>query len=97
MATLCRHTTAADEEALTQFLTRVFAADPEEDFVNPSLLRWKYWSPREDCLEPRSFVMERDGRILAHVGLWPVRVRTATGSERGVHAMDWAADLRCLV
>ena len=36
--------------------------------------------------------MERDGRTIAHVGLWPVKVRTDAKSERGVHAMDWAAD-----
>ena len=92
MASFCRHTTVADEERLTEFLTRVFAADPRADFVSPSMLRWKYWAPREDCPEPRSFVMERDGRIIAHVGLWPVTVRTDAKSERGVHAMDWAAD-----
>jgi hypothetical protein len=60
--------------------------------VNPSMLRWKYWEPCEDCPEPRSFVMERDGRIIAHVGLWSVKVRTAAKRERGVHAMDWDAD-----
>jgi hypothetical protein len=33
--------------------------------------------------------MEKDGRILAHVGLWPVTTRTG---ERGIHMIDWAAD-----
>lgn len=92
MAPFCRHTTVADKERLIEFLTRVFATDPKADLVSPSMLRWKYWDPREDCPEPRSFVMERDGRIVAHVGLWPVTVRTGARSERGVHAMDWAAD-----
>jgi hypothetical protein len=96
MATVCRHTTVADEERLTKFLTHVFATDPRADFVSPSMLRWKYWDPREDCPEPRSFVMERDGRIIAHVGLWPVTVRTHAKNERGFHAMDWAADPQSL-
>ena len=90
MALVCRHTTAADEEQLTEFLTRVFAANAA--LVSSEMLRWKYWTPRVDCPEPRSFVMERDGRIVAHVGLWPVTVKVGTKSERGVHAMDWAAD-----
>jgi len=94
MAFDCRHTTAADEERLTEFLTRVFAANA--GLVSPSMLKWKYWTPREDCPEPRSFVMERDGRIVAHVGVWPVTVRSGTKSERGVHAMDWAADSHAL-
>jgi hypothetical protein len=50
------------------------------------MLRWKYWEPCEECPEPRSFVMERDGRIIAHVGLWSVKVWTAAKRERGVHA-----------
>src|SRR5579863_4052608 len=94
MALLCRHTTIADEERLTEFLTRVFAANA--GLVSSAMLKWKYWIPRRDCPEPRSFVMERDGRILAHVGLWPVTVRAGTKSEYGVHAMDWAADPHAL-
>jgi hypothetical protein len=94
MALVCRHTALADEERLTEFLTRVFAANT--GLVNSAMLKWKYWTVREDCPEPRSLVMERDGRIVAHVGLWPVRVRTGAAIERGVHAMDWAADPHAL-
>lgn len=90
MAFLCRPTTVSDEDQLTEFLTRVFTANA--GLVNSTMLRWKYWTPRLDCPEPRSFVMERDGHIVAHVGLWPVTVRTGTKTELGVHAMDWAAD-----
>lgn len=94
MSFLCRHTTIADEERLTEFLTRVFAANA--GLVSSAMLKWKYWIPRTDCPEPRSFVLERDGRILAHVGLWPVSVRTETRTEHGLHAMDWAADPHAL-
>jgi len=90
MAFLIRPTTLDDEARLTEFLTRVFPFNA--GLVSPAMLRWKYWTPREDWPEPRSFCMERDGWIVAHVGLWPVRVRTCTKSERGVHFMDWAAD-----
>lgn len=90
MAFLIRPTTVEDEARLTEFLTRVFPVNA--GLVSPAMLRWKYWNVREDCPEPRSFVGERDGRIVAHAGLWPVTVRNGTKSERGVHAMDWAAD-----
>ena len=90
MAFLIRPTTVEDEARLIEFLTRVFPVNA--GLVSPAMLRWKYWTPREDCLEPRSLVGERDGRIVAHVGLWPVTVRRGTKSERGVHPMDWAAD-----
>jgi hypothetical protein len=94
MAFLIRPTTLADEAQLIEFLTRMFPG--KAGLVNPSMLRWKYWDPREDWPEPRSFVGERDGRFVGHVALWPVTVRTGTKSERGVHAMDWAADPRAL-
>jgi hypothetical protein len=90
MAFLIRPTTVEDENRLIEFLTLVFPANP--GLVSSPVLRWKYWNEREDCHEPRSFVGERDGRIVAHAGLWPVMVRTGTKIERGVHAMDWAAD-----
>src|ERR1700730_17741318 len=92
MPSVFRHTTPEDEKGLIEFLIRIFAADPRDDFVNPSLLRWKYWSEREDFREPRSYVIEKDGRIVAHAGLWPVTLRTGPTIERGVHMVDWAAD-----
>ena len=94
MAFLIRPTTGDDEARLIEFLTRVFPVNA--GLVSPAMLRWKYWTPREDCQEPRSLVGERDGRIVSHAGLWPVTVRTGTKSERGVHAMDWGADPHAL-
>ena len=92
MALVCRHTTPADQDRLIEFLARVFSSGPQDDFLNPSVLRWKYWEPREDYPQPRSFVLERDGRIVAHAGLWPVKVPTGTKNELGFHLIDWAAD-----
>jgi hypothetical protein len=74
MDPLWRPTNGDDEERLSEFLTRMFSANA--GLVSSSMLRWKYWTPREDWPEPRSFWMERDGRVIAHVGLWPVTVRT---------------------
>lgn len=92
MATCCRPTSVADEGRLAEFLSMVFATAPNANFVDPLMLRWKYWIPREDSPEPRSFVMEQDGRIVAHVGLWPVTLLIGARSERGIHPIDWAAD-----
>jgi hypothetical protein len=92
MAFTCRHTTPADQDRLIEFLARAFRSGLDDDFVNPSLLKWKYWEPREDYPQPRSFILERDGRIVAHAGLWPVKVCTGTKNELGIHLIDWAAD-----
>jgi hypothetical protein len=92
MASVFRPTTIEDEGALIDFLSRAFSVGPETPFLNPALLRWKFWEPREDWAGPRGFVIEREGRIAAHVGLWPVSVQVGDTCERGAHMMDWASD-----
>lgn len=54
-------------------------------------MAWKFWEPRGDWTEPRSFVGELDGRIVAHVGIWPVTYRHGGAEIRGVHMLDWVA------
>ena len=70
----------ADEPRLIEFLARAFSADTRSAFLDPTLLRWKYWAPREDYPEARSFVLERNGAITAHAGIWPVSI--GTGEDR---------------
>lgn len=50
-------------------------------------MHWKYWDRRDDWQEPRAYVLERDGAITAHAGLWPLVI----GDARGVHMIDWAS------
>lgn len=87
-----RATTAADERRLIAFLARAFSVDPRAAFLNPALLRWKYWMPREDYPEARSFVLERNGAIVAHAGIWPISIGTGQDRARGAHMIDWASD-----
>jgi hypothetical protein len=58
---------------------------------DPLELHWKYWQPRADWPGPRSFVMARGEKILAHAGLIPGVC--AVGSRRlsTIHMIDWAA------
>ncbi len=37
-------------------------------------------------------MLEREGRLVAHAGLWPVVITGPNGCERGVHMIDWASD-----
>lgn len=92
MSSVLRPSTVDDEAQLVEFLARAFSATHDAPFLNRPLLRWKYWEPRPGWPEPRSLVIEKDGRIVAHAGLWPVTVRTASGAKRGVHMIDWASD-----
>ena len=91
-----RSTTANDESNLAGFLARTFSAKADAAFLAPALLRWKYWVPRDDFAEPRSYVLERGGSIVAHAGIWPTVLRTGAGSFCGAHMIDWAADPEAL-
>jgi hypothetical protein len=91
MTTLFRPTVPADEPALNRLLARAFSADADSPAFQGQILRWKYWEPREDWPEPRAYVLEREGQIVAHAGLWPVVITHPDGCERGVHMIDWAS------
>ena len=91
-SSIFRPTTEADEHRLIEFLSRAFSIATEAAFLDPTLLHWKYWTPREDYPEPRSFVLERNGAITAHAGIWPVSIGTGEGRTRGAHMIDWASD-----
>ena len=87
MKSVFRPTTIEDLDAIRQFLQRVFDADPNAPFMDPDAMRWKYWDARPDWTEPRAYVLERDGVITAHAGVWPMMV----GNVRGIEMIDWAS------
>jgi hypothetical protein len=88
LSSIFRATQPADQARLIEFLQRVFALPANAPMLEPRLLHWKYWTPRDDIETPRSWMLEKEGRLVAHVGLWPAR----TGVETGVHMIDWASD-----
>ena len=91
MASTIRSSTPADAGALIAFLAEVFELTASVPFLEPALMHWKYWDAREDWAEPRSLIMEKDGRIVAHAGLWPLPAQQDDAALRGVHMIDWAA------
>ena len=87
MKSSLRPTTAADLGAVREFLRGVFNCGDDAPFLEPRLMAWKYWDRRDDEPGPRSYVMERDDRIIAHTGVYPLRF----GEVRGVQLIDWAS------
>ncbi len=73
MKSLFRASTPDDSARLTALFAEAFDCPPDSSLFNPALMAWKYWDHREDWTEPRSYVLERDGRIIAHAGLWPAK------------------------
>ncbi len=86
-----RPTDANDLDALRVFLSRAFGVGLEAPFLDPAVMRWKFWECRDDWDQPRSYVLEREGLIVAHAGVWPVLFVDGESVTRGVHLIDWAA------
>jgi hypothetical protein len=82
-----RPTTPDDVLQLKVLAASAFESRMPLPFVDRSMLTWKFWSPRPDFGQPRSYAVERAGRIVAHAGLWPVTV----DQRSGVHLIDWMA------
>lgn len=77
---------------LTDFLRLAFSAPEPAPFLQPELLRWKYFEARPDWSGPRSYVLRQDGRIIAHGCAWPVILRGGAGPEvTSARVIDWAA------
>jgi hypothetical protein len=88
-----RPSTPQDEEQIIEMIARAFSVAPTVRFLEPRLLRWKYWTECGAWPEPRSWVVERGGRVVAHGAVWPVRTGPAN-DERGSTMLDWAADTK---
>jgi hypothetical protein len=59
--------------------------------VEPQHLHWKYWQPREDWSEARSYVLTDGSNLLAHGAVVPAHCSCEAGRLRIVHMIDWAA------
>ena len=86
-----RPTSVDDAVPLCQFLARVFGIPETAPSLLPVVMSWKYWDPRPDFAGPRSYILERDGVIVAHTGLWPMTFGSGENAVRGVHMIDWAS------
>jgi hypothetical protein len=84
-----RPTSPDDLGNVTEFLRRVFNSTPDAPYLHPSIMAWKYWDRRDDWEGPRAYILERDGAILAHAGLYPLTFEA--GAIRGVQMIDWAS------
>jgi len=83
-----RPATIDDLSTVCQLLQQAFNAGQDASFLDPAVMAWKYWDRRDDWEGPRSYVLEHDGVIVAHAGIYPLTFRA--GEARGVHMIDWA-------
>jgi hypothetical protein len=86
-----RPTSIGDLNALRQFLARSFGVGPDIPSWDPAVMSWKYWDRRDDWTGPRGYVLERDGVIVAHAGIWPMTLGAGDDTVQGIQMIDWAA------
>jgi len=91
MKAIFRATAPADRIQLSELLAEAFDVHSAAgSLLNPTVMAWKYWDARDDWDEPRSYALERDGRLIAHAALWPL-IFPGEHSIRGIQMIDWCA------
>ena len=86
-----RPSTPADAGSIAQLLRQVFGIAPDHPGLDPRQMDWKYWRKYPDWTGSRSFVMEREGRVTAHIAAVPLTCLWGDRRFTLLHMMDWAA------
>ena len=84
-----RPTSSDDLSELSNLMQRSFNIGPRAPFMDPAVMAWKYWDRRGDWNGPRAYVLEQDGAIVAHAGIYPLTF--SSGEVSGIRMMDWVA------
>lgn len=92
MSATFRPTTEEDLDGILRLFTAAFHPPRGAPILDRSLLRWKYHIPFPGWAGSRSFVLEKNGELAAHAGVWPFELLGEGAPIRGVHVIDWAAD-----
>ena len=82
---------SSEESDLIQFLIKSFGADPNLNSFRPEVIHWKYFAGHSEWAGSRSFVVKRDGQIVSHGGVWPLRIAMPKAEVKLIHLIDWAA------
>lgn len=90
MSSSFRATSPEDREAIAAFFRDVWP-DGNLWLNDPETMAWKYWAPHPFWDGSRSYVLERDGAIMAHGAVLPASCVLGTNRFRAFHLIDWAA------
>ncbi len=84
---------ASDAGQLRAFLAKVFG-ESDSVFMEPAMLHWKYFQPRADWTDPRSWVFRNaEGEIVTHIGLLPFHLALPGGAVPTCHGLDWGSSI----
>jgi GNAT superfamily N-acetyltransferase len=85
VSTTLRRATPADTTAIAALLAASYEDNPKAD---PDVLRWQYWANPFGAA--RSWVAERDGRLVSHWAAIPVPLRVEGRTVRAAKGVDIA-------
>jgi hypothetical protein len=81
----------SEQTAVIEFLRATFQADHELLSFRPDVFQWKYFFAHPDWHRDRSFVLRNENGIVAHGGVWPLRLKKPGADVDAIHLIDWAA------
>ncbi|MFZ0295500.1 MAG: hypothetical protein WAL52_17960, partial [Candidatus Sulfotelmatobacter sp.] len=81
----------SERTAVAEFLRSTFHADPELLSFRLDVLQWKYFSDHPEWHRDRSYVLKNEDGIVAHGGVWPLRLTKPGVDVDAIHLIDWAA------
>jgi hypothetical protein len=85
-----RGSSPSDRENIVSFLRQVFGSDPDEPYLDPAHMQWKYWQDRPRWEGSRGFLLEREGGIVAYGAAWPLTILTPEVAVPAFNLIDWA-------
>ncbi|HTV25001.1 MAG TPA: hypothetical protein VMG12_40185 [Polyangiaceae bacterium] len=92
MPSVFRPSTPSDGPELTRMAERLLGVAPESPMFGDAQLSWKYWAPWRSGTSPRSYVLVRDGRIVAHVAALSLECRRGARTLTLLHPFDWMSE-----
>ena len=87
-----RPTLPGDGPKLARLAQRLLGVAPDSPMFSEHQMRWKYWSTPSDAGLPRGYVLVRDGVIVAHAAVLPLRYRAGGGAFTLLHPFDWMSE-----
>jgi hypothetical protein len=87
-----RPSTPADAAEIAALCRRVLAVPAGSPAFAAELMQWKYWTSWPDWPGSRSYVLTRDGRVVAHGAVWPLLFDRGGRRFTLLNFFDWAAE-----
>jgi len=86
-----RPTDPSDADAISRLMQQIFGIPSGHPGLRAAQMDWKYWQRHPKWEGSRSFVMERDGELVAHGSVVPLSLAWQDRRYRLFHMIDWAA------